>query len=52
MKNVRRKPGKKIKLFDLSIGKKEEQALIKTLRSHYWASGAGGTIVKKYEKCI
>jgi len=40
---------RKIKLFDPSIGKKEEQILIKTLRSHFWASGAGGRNVEKFE---
>jgi len=40
---------RKIKLFDPVTGKKEEQVIIKTLRSHFWASGEGGGNVEKFE---
>jgi len=40
---------RKIKLFDPVIDKEEEQVIIKTLRSHFWASGEGGGNVKKFE---
>jgi len=40
---------RKIKLFDPVTGKKEEQVIIKTLRSHFWASGRGGGNVEKFE---
>src|SRR3990170_4083999 len=41
---------KKIKLFDPSIGKEEEKAITKTLRSKFWASGAGTGEVAIFEK--
>jgi len=41
---------KKIKLFDPVIGKNEENAIIKILHSHNWASGAGGGSVYQFEK--
>ena len=40
----------KIKLFDPVIGKNEENAIIKILHSHNWASGAGGGSVYQFEK--
>jgi len=40
---------KKIKLFDPSIDEKEQIALTKILKSHFWASGAGVGNVKKFE---
>ena len=39
----------KIKLFDPKIGKEEEIALIKTLKSGFWASGSGGGNVAEFE---
>lgn len=41
---------KMIKLFDPVIGREEELAVLKTLRSHFWASGAGGRNVLKFEQ--
>ena len=41
--------GKKIKLFDPSIGNKEQQVTQQVLKSHFWASGAGIGYVKKFE---
>jgi dTDP-4-amino-4,6-dideoxygalactose transaminase len=41
---------KKIKLFDPVVGSKEEQAIKKTLKSHFWASGAGTGNVLEFEK--
>jgi len=41
---------KKIKLFDPIIGKEEETAILKTLRSNFWASGQGVGQVLKFEK--
>ncbi len=41
---------KKIKLFDPSIDKNEEKAVLKTLRSRYWASGSGIGEVSKFEE--
>lgn len=41
---------KKIKLFEPSLDKKEEKAVIKTLRSKFWASGSGTGKVAKFEK--
>jgi len=41
---------KKIKLFDPSINKKEEKAILKTLRSRFWASGSGIGEVAKFEE--
>jgi len=38
-----------IKLFDPTIDKKEETALISTLKSHFWASGSGIGNVQKFE---
>ena len=40
----------KIKLFDPHIGKDEEVALLKVLKSKFWASGAGGENVLEFEK--
>jgi perosamine synthetase len=40
----------KIKLFDPKIDKNEEKAVIDTLRSHFWASGAGTGKVSLFEK--
>ena len=42
MKNI-------IKLFDPIIGKEEEKAILKTLQSNFWASGAGTGNVGKFE---
>ncbi len=39
----------KIKLFDPSIGKAEEHAVIKVLKSGFWASGSGQGHVEKFE---
>jgi perosamine synthetase len=39
----------KIKLFDPSINKNEERAVIKVLKSGFWASGAGQGLVEKFE---
>ncbi len=39
-----------IKLFDPSIGKEEENSLLKSLRSRYWASGSGNGLVSEFEK--
>jgi len=39
-----------IKLFDPYIGKNEEKALLQTLRSKFWASGAGAGNVEIFEK--
>jgi dTDP-4-amino-4,6-dideoxygalactose transaminase len=41
---------KKIKLFDPEIGISEEREMIKTLRSGFWASGAGTNSVNKFEQ--
>ncbi|MBC8501726.1 MAG: DegT/DnrJ/EryC1/StrS family aminotransferase [Nitrosopumilus sp.] len=41
---------KKIKLFDPIITAKEEQAVIKTLKSKFWASGSGSGNVLEFEK--
>jgi len=41
---------KNIKLFDPFIGKEEELAIKKTLRSKFWASGSGVGHVAKFEK--
>jgi len=38
-----------IKLFDPTIDKKEETALISTLKSRFWASGSGIGNVQKFE---
>ena len=40
---------KKIKLFDPKIGHQEEQAIKKTLNSHFWASGEGTGKVLEFE---
>jgi len=40
---------KKIKLFNPLIGHQEELAIKKTLKSHFWASGAGTGNVLKFE---
>lgn len=39
-----------IKLFDVSITKSEERAVLKTLKSHFWASGAGINQVQRFEE--
>ena len=41
---------KKIKLFDPVINIAEEKAVIKVLRSRFWASGSGIGNVEKFEK--
>jgi len=43
MKNI-------IKLFDPVVGKQEELAIKKTLKSHFWASGLGIGNVGEFEK--
>ncbi len=40
---------KKIKLFDPVVGQTEQSAITKTLKSHFWASGAGTNNVLKFE---
>lgn len=40
---------KTIKLFDPFITKEEEKAVLRVLKSHFWASGAGIKNVKKFE---
>ena len=40
---------KQIKLFDPFIDKKEENAILQVLKSHFWASGAGIKNVEKFE---
>ena len=39
-----------IKLFDPVVGIEEEKAVLKTLRSHFWASGAGTGKVLEFEE--
>jgi len=39
-----------IKLFDPFIDKNEEFAILKALRSHFWASGAGTGYVSEFEQ--
>jgi len=39
----------KIKLFDPFIDKQEEAAVLRVLKSHFWASGSGIGNVKKFE---
>jgi len=41
---------KQIKLFDPSINENEEKAILRTIRSGFWASGAGKGNVLKFEK--
>ncbi|KFM20098.1 UDP-4-amino-4-deoxy-L-arabinose--oxoglutarate aminotransferase protein [Marine Group I thaumarchaeote SCGC AAA799-P11] len=41
---------KKIKLFEPFTGKKEEEVIKKILNSHFWASGSGNGLVKKFEE--
>ncbi len=41
---------KRIKLFDPKIDKNEEKAILRTIRSGYWASGSGTGQVEKFEK--
>ena len=41
---------KNIKLFDPVFGKKEELAILKVLRSKFWASGSGNGNVKLFEE--
>ncbi len=43
---------KQIKLFEPTIGPEEEVALKNTLRSKFWASGAGVGKVEKFEKIL
>ena len=38
-----------IRLFEPNSGKEEEDAVIETIRSGFWASGAGGVKVKEFE---
>ena len=40
---------RKIKLFSPFFGKEEEKAIINTLNSGFWASGAGTGNVNKFE---
>ena len=40
---------KKIKLFDPLIGKNEEKAVLKVLKSKFWASGSGVNKVQEFE---
>jgi len=40
----------KIKLFDPSINKSEENSIVNVLKSHFWASGAGTNHVQEFEK--
>jgi len=40
---------KKIKLFDPFVTKEEEKDVLRVLKSHFWASGAGIENVKKFE---
>ena len=47
---MRSKMKKKIKLFHPDFSKNEELALIKTLKSGFWASGSGNGQVKKFEE--
>ena len=47
--NLIKMKNKKIKLFDPHIGKEEEEELVKTLKSHFWASGEGTGKVKEFE---
>ena len=41
---------KQIKLFDPVIDKKEIASVVKTLKTKFWASGAGGTNVNSFEE--
>jgi dTDP-4-amino-4,6-dideoxygalactose transaminase len=41
---------KKIKLFDPIVGKEEELAILKVLKSRFWASGSGIGNVSKFEQ--
>ena len=41
-----------IKLFDPTIGVEEEKSVINTLKSHFWASGAGTGNVLKFENAF
>ncbi len=41
-----------IKLFDPSIDQSEEKAVVKTLKSKFWAAGSGIGNVEKFEKKI
>jgi len=41
---------KKIKLFDPMVGIQEEKAVLRTLKSHFWASGSGVGTVSKFEE--
>ena len=40
---------RKIKLFDPVIGNEEEKSIVRTLKSHLWASGSGVGYVKEFE---
>ena len=41
---------KKIKLFDVNLGKNEEKIILRILKSRFWASGSGRGNVKKFEQ--
>ena len=41
---------RKIKLFEPNIGKDEENAIKRVLKSKFWASGAGTGKVLEFEK--
>ena len=41
---------RKIKLFDPAIGNEEEKSIVRTLKSHSWASGSGEGYVQEFEK--
>ncbi len=43
---------KKIKLFDPFVGNSEEKAVMKVLKSKFWASGAGVGNVSKFEEAF
>jgi len=42
----------KIKLFDPNTDMHDEKAVLKVLKSHFWASGAGTGNVKKFENSL
>ena len=41
---------KKIKLFDVNLGKNEEKIILQILKSRFWASGSGRGNVEKFEQ--
>jgi len=45
-----KKKKKEIKLFDPVVSKEETRSVITTLKSHFWASGAGVGQVKTFEE--